>query len=129
MPRPKKDFIRLTGRVIAEGGSTQEEVNFVRRKLKIMDQASLIRQAISIYYKYETGQLFSSIIDQKMEEIVTRLITTLKSMNPEDVQEILKKEEAVTEEKKLDEFSPKEKELLNKIKRDLSFGFGMLKDD
>ena len=55
MPRPRKDFIRLTGRVIAEGGSTEEELEFVKRKLKMMDQATLVRQAISIYHKYETA--------------------------------------------------------------------------
>jgi len=129
MPRPKKDFVRLTGRVIAEGGSTQEEVDFVRKKLKIMDQATLIRQAISIYYRYETGQLISSIFENKLEEIITKFINILKGMKPEDVHEILKNEEAISQEGKLEELSSKEIELLSKMKRDLALGFGMLKDD
>ena len=129
MPRPRKEFVRLTGRVIAEGGSTQEEVDFVKRKLRMMDQATLVRQAISIYYKYETGQLFSSILDQKMDGIIAKLLNTLKGMNLEDINEILNTEEAASDERKLEELSKKEKELMNKMKRDLALGFGMLKDD
>ena len=129
MPRPRKEYVRLTGRVIADGGSTLEEVNFVKNKLKVMDQSTLVRQAISIYYKYENGQLINNLLEQKLEEITTKFISALKGMKTEDINEILKKEDAISQEDKKEELSPKEKELMNKMKRDLLFGFGMLKDD
>lgn len=129
MSRPKKDFVRLTGRVIAEGGSTQEEVDFVRKKLKIMDQATLIRQAISIYYRYETGQLFEKILEQKLDGIIAKILSNFKGMDLNEFNEMFSNEEAPSNENGLDKLSEKEKEIMNKMKRDFITGFGMLKDE
>ena len=125
MPRPRKDFIRLTGRVIAEGGSTEEELEFVKRKLKMMDQATLVRQAISIYHKYETGQLFSD----KMESIVAQILNTLKTMDRQEVNDILSSEEAVVSENTNAKLSEKEMELKRKLAASALGGFGFIKEE
>ena len=125
MPRPRKDFIRLTGRVIAEGGSTEEELEFVKRKLKMMDQATLVRQAISIYHKYETGQLFSD----KMESIVAQFLNTLKTMDRQEVNDILSSEEAVVSESTNANLSEKEMELKRKLAASALGGFGFIKEE
>lgn len=125
MPRPRKDFIRLTGRVIAEGGSTEEELEFVKRKLKMMDQATLVRQAISIYHKYETGQLFSD----KMESIVAQFLNTLKTMDRQEVNDILSSEEAVVSENTNAKLSEKEMELKRKLAASALGGFGFIKEE
>mgnify|MGYP000848848531 CR=1 FL=1 len=125
MARPRKEFIRLTGRVIAEGGSTEEEVEFVKRKLKMMDQATLVRQAISIYHKYETGQLFN----EKMEGIIAQLINTLKKMDRKEVNAILSSEEAVVDESVNENLSEKEMELKRKLAASALGGFGLLKEE
>lgn len=125
MPRPRKDFIRLTGRVIAEGGSTEEELEFVKRKLKMMDQATLVRQAISIYHKYETGQLFSD----KMESIVAQFLNTLKTMDRQEVNDILSSEEAVVSENTNAKLSEKEMELKRKLAASALGGFGFIREE
>lgn len=131
MPRPRKDFIRLTGRVIAEGGSTKEEVEFVRKKLKVMDQASLIRQAISVLYKYENGEILGSSLDQFTEKIISEILNALKGMDFKEVSEILssqKNDDSESDPKK-EELSRKEQELKKKIKKIANMGFGFLKDE
>lgn len=129
MPRPRKEYVRLTGRVIAGGGSTTEEVEFVKNKLRIMDQATLVRQAISIYYKYETGQLFEKILEQKLDGIIAKILSNFKGMNLNEFNEMFSNEEAPSNENGLDKLSEKEKEFMNKMKRDFITGFGMLKDE
>lgn len=125
MPRPKRDYVSLTGRVIAGGGSTQNEVDFVRKKLKIMNQATFLRQAVSIYYKYESGQLFQMAIEEITENIFARILKTLKAMNIAEINELLTSTEENTESKQ-NGLSRKEQELLKQVKQNQSDGWGGL---
>ncbi|MFW6030813.1 MAG: hypothetical protein ACOCRO_11270, partial [Halanaerobiales bacterium] len=57
-----KKSIKLTGRVTISK-SSEEDIKFVEEKLgQGMNQSSIIRQAIKIYRKYETGQLFVDVL-------------------------------------------------------------------
>lgn len=73
MPRKKVESEKLTGR-ISENYSDIKVVEFVRNKLKSMDQAQLVREAIEVLWKYETGKLFK----EDLEETLTKV---LKSTN------------------------------------------------
>ena len=94
-----------------------------------MDQATLIRQAISIYYRYETGQLFEKILEQKLDGIIAKILSNFKGMDLNEFNEMFSNEEAPSNENGLDKLSEKEKEIMNKMKRDFITGFGMLKDE
>lgn len=69
MPRKKLKSIRLTAR-LSENTSSLEDLSFVEQKLKSMNQATLIREAVSIYRKYEEGELFKEVFTKfKLNEI------------------------------------------------------------
>jgi len=58
MPRQKVDWVKLTGRVSAELAS-REDVEFVREKLKRMDQGDFIRLCVATRRQFEAGELIS----------------------------------------------------------------------
>jgi|SRR5690554_6761201 len=129
MPRPRKDYVSITGRVIAGGGCTQEEVDFVREKLKTMNQATLLRQAISIYYKYETGQIFQNVVEKVTESIFNKVLKALKSMDIKEVNELITSTAENDEENteiKQEGLSSKERELLSQLKQSQADGWGGL---
>ena len=70
MPRNKVESVRLTAR-ISENTSSLEDVEFTKEKLKSMSQASLIREAISIYRKYSNGEL-AATASQKVKQEATK---------------------------------------------------------
>lgn len=61
MPRKKVKHIRLAGRV-SENNMTPEEINFIEEQLKDISKSELIRQALRIYYKHQTGQYFKEVL-------------------------------------------------------------------
>ena len=69
MPRKKVKSKKLTGR-ISENYFPIEVVEFVEEKLKRIDQAELVRQAIEVLWKHETGQLYQEDIEDKLTKII-----------------------------------------------------------
>ena len=125
MPRPRRDFISLTGRIIDGNGSTAEEVEFVKKKLKTMNQAELIRQAITIYHKYETGQIFQNVIENTMDNMFKKFMQALKTMDIKDINEIINNNE---ENAASDELTDKEKEFLSRVKRNSTDMWGLMQN-
>lgn len=73
MPRPKVESEKLTGR-ISENHVDIKVIEFVRDKLKKLDQAQLIREAIITLYKHEKGEL-------RKEELEDVIVKALKNVN------------------------------------------------
>lgn len=75
MPRKKIDNVKLTGR-ISENNTPKEAIAFLERHLKNSSQAELIREAVLIWWKYRTGQLFEDDLEDKLTTILAN--TNLK---------------------------------------------------
>ena len=63
MPRKKVKSIRLFSRV-SENNMTEDELDFIEEQLKNQTKAQFIRQAVKIYHKYYTGELFKEILNK-----------------------------------------------------------------
>jgi Arc/MetJ-type ribon-helix-helix transcriptional regulator len=74
MPLPRADGVKITGR-ITTNTSTQEEVQFVEKKLRFMDQSDFIREAVSRSYAVEKGQYFTV---EKLREIIPVILQELQ---------------------------------------------------
>ena len=75
MPRKPVRSVRLSGR-ISENTAEKEDVDFVQKKLKDMDQATFIREAVRAYRKLDEGNFIEDII---------RAIKDLEGTEDEDV--------------------------------------------
>ncbi len=93
MPRRKVESEKLTGRV-SENYFDIEVVKFVRNKLKKMDQAELIREAIEVLWKYERGKLFK----EDLEETITKVLKNNDMAIQNSKQEELEVDERIEEE-------------------------------
>lgn len=72
--------IKLTGR-ITESKSSKEDIKFVLKKLdQGMDQASIVREAIKYYRKFEEGTLFNDVLEDKLSTLVQLLQS--KNLSP-----------------------------------------------
>jgi hypothetical protein len=124
MRRKSIKSIKLTSR-ITESKSPMQDIEFVEKKLNQgIDQATLVRQAINIYRKYEEGKLY------KLSDILEENIKS-KANNQE--QDLIEKEdekqgnsdEAVDEEQENNEGSVNKeqaKKLANSLDRKLEAG-------
>lgn len=62
MPRQRIKSIKVQGRV-SEDKTCPEDVDFVKAELKKgVQEATFIRQAVSVYRQYKTGELFAEIL-------------------------------------------------------------------
>ncbi len=61
--------IKLTGR-ITSNKSSKEDLQFVKDKLTYMTQGQFIRTAITIYRKYECGQLFGEFLNEHLSDLI-----------------------------------------------------------
>jgi len=57
----KKSSVKICGRISANTMS-KEELAFVKEQLELLSPTQLIRKSIRVYYKHETGQLYSNDI-------------------------------------------------------------------
>jgi hypothetical protein len=59
--RNKIESVRLSGR-ISTNTMTKEEVEFVKEQLENLTKTQLVRRAIKVLYKHETGQLYKDTL-------------------------------------------------------------------
>jgi hypothetical protein len=59
--RNKIESVRLSGR-ISTNTMTKEEVEFVKEQLENLTKTQLVRRAIKVLYKHETGQLYKDAL-------------------------------------------------------------------
>jgi|GEM_PF-6206755 len=89
--------IKLTGR-ITESKSSIEDIEFVEKKLRQgMSQAVLIRQAVSLYRRYEEGELYS----KKAEESFSQSISTTSNFKEQN--EEMESRDEVKKERNIDQ--------------------------
>lgn len=68
--KDKTKSIRIAGR-ISTNTMTKEEVEFVEEQLENLSKTQLVRRAIKILYKHETGQLYKDTLKDIKEAIGT----------------------------------------------------------
>lgn len=132
MPRPPKESMKITGRVIVDGGSSKEDLIFLRNKLKVMDQSTFIRNAVSLYRRYENGELFKDIFEKSMDQFLLKAVKSLKGIDISDLNDLVNEEatsiDKVDNEVKEDKDKPaltkKEQLIYAKMKRNMDTGWG-----
>lgn len=101
MPRRFVKSVKLTGR-ITENKSSTKDIDFVEKKLgQGMDQASIVREAISIYREYEEGKLFQDELKVKLKEVLSEFNLRLEN-DVEDQDNELSKDQVERMENALD---------------------------
>jgi len=64
----KRHSVKICGR-ITKNTMSKEEVDFVKEQLELLSPSQLLRRAIRVYYKHETGQLYKDDIKSIRERL------------------------------------------------------------
>jgi len=85
MPRQKVDWVKLTGRISAEM-TNREDVEFVREKLKRMDQGDFIRFCVATQRQFETGKLISKdLLEQEIKATILKVLSGTEKVRNDKV--------------------------------------------
>jgi len=85
MPRKKVEWVKLTGRVSAEM-TNREDVEFVREKLKRMDQGDFIRFCVATQRQFETGKLISKdLLEQEIKATILKVLSGTEKVRNDKV--------------------------------------------